>query len=74
MEDAEDVDGLAAALERFVSTNDSAAGRAARAVAEEHSWSRMAKEYVRLFETVATSHERGVGLALSTNGLGYSPA
>lgn len=58
--DPDDVDALAAAFDRLVDDDAlrTRMGRAARAVAERHSWQNMAERYIDLFETLAPDADR----------------
>lgn len=55
LSDSEDVDGLAEALSTLASKPElrTQMGRAARSIAEQHSWKIMAKSYVDLFEELS---------------------
>jgi glycosyltransferase involved in cell wall biosynthesis len=57
--DSDDIDALAAALSSLVSdrTLMQQMGQAARAVAEQHSWSTMAQTYMDLFEELLKNEE-----------------
>lgn len=58
MDDPNDADVLAVALKRIVQDPESRKrmGRAARVVAEQHSWEQMSDRYLRLYEEIA-QHE-----------------
>jgi len=70
LEDAEDAAALAAAVAEFANENNSPARLAARAIAEEHSWSKMAAEYVGLFESIVNSPKRSKSNAFSSTSVG----
>jgi glycosyltransferase involved in cell wall biosynthesis len=68
--DAEDAAALADAVARFANGNNSTARLAARTVAQEHSWSKMASEYVGLFESIVNSPQRSMSGGLSSTSVG----
>lgn len=55
LENPNDVQGLASSIRELIANEDMrrCMGVKARAVAEQHSWERMASEYVRLYEEMA---------------------
>ncbi|MEM8557249.1 MAG: glycosyltransferase family 4 protein [Bacteroidota bacterium] len=55
LDDPDDVRGLSAAMRRLTEGTDLRAqmGQAGRAIAEQHTWTRMARAYVAVFEAVA---------------------
>jgi glycosyltransferase involved in cell wall biosynthesis len=73
LQDPEDAAGLAAAVVRFTNGDNSRACIASRTVAEAHSWSQMAAEYVRLFESIVNSPHRSPRSDLSGSSIGCSP-
>jgi glycosyltransferase involved in cell wall biosynthesis len=60
LEDSDDSDGLASALSSLTkdSTKREQMGKAARCVAEQHSWAIMAQNYVDLFEELIKNEEQ----------------
>lgn len=60
LSDSDDIDALALALLTLVSspTLIQQMGKAARSVAEQHSWTTMAQTYVDLFEELSNAEHR----------------
>ena len=54
LEDPNDVPGLVSSIQEFIANGDMrrCMGVKARTIAEQHSWERMASEYVRLYEEI----------------------
>ncbi len=73
LKDPNDSEGLARAVAKSMNGSSALARKAARVIAEEHSWSRMAKDYLRMFESIVASSAPIPCKPLPVCDVGYSP-